>query len=240
MISWFQAGWGLPQNLPLEKVRLYPTFHPNSTRPNNYSVIGNTNTKICFFLSGILVSRLSNGQAVVSSVPAADHIYRDVFTSVFNESQFLPFTFVIHSAQQDAFYFVKEESWKVADDRNQIKRLGGHVNTTFHESSNVSGTGANVMDVKMHGSSYVINLRYGTSAEKEKQRLLHHAKASALRKAWHREREALKSNAPTLVDWMASEQDEIVKSGQANNYEAEYVHDVQVYPELAEDPYNVR
>lgn len=187
---------------------------------------------------GILVSRTKNNQAVVSSVPSANSIYKDVFTTVFNESYFLPFTFVVHSSQQDAFYFVKEETWRAQDDQGQLKRLGGKVNTTFHDSANGSGSG--VSDVKIHGPSYVINLRYGTSAEKERQRLLHHAKMSAVRKAWHREREALKANTPTSVEWSAAEQDEIVKLGSASNYDGEYVHDAQLYPELAEDPYNVR
>ncbi|XP_044012987.1 teneurin-a isoform X1 [Aphidius gifuensis] len=189
------------------------------------------------FGEGILVSRTPDGQAVVSSVPAANSIYRDVFTTVFNRSYFLPFTFVVHNAQQDAFYFVKEEIWKSSTDREQLKRLGGQVNTTFHENDNGSGSS---VDVKIHGTNYVVNLRYGTTADKEKQRLLHHAKTTAIRKAWHREREALKANTPTTIEWMVTEQDEITKNGFASNYDGEYVHDAQLYPELAEDPYNIR
>jgi hypothetical protein len=193
------------------------------------------------FGKGILVSRTKSGQAVVSSVPSANSIYKDVFTTVFNESYFLPFTFVVHSSQQDAFYFVKEETWRAPEDQGQLKRLGGQVNTTFHEGGGGGGLGpASLADVKIHGLSYVINLRYGTSADKERQRLLHHAKMSAVRKAWHREKEALKANAPTSVEWTPAEQEEIAKLGLASSYEAEYVHEAQHYPELAEDPYNVR
>ncbi|XP_023248034.1 teneurin-a [Copidosoma floridanum] len=188
------------------------------------------------FGRGILVSRTKSGQAVVSSVPSANPIYRDVFTSVFNESYFLPFTFVVHSSQQDAFYFVKEETWRAPDDQGQLKRLGGQVNTTFHEASGSAG----LSDVKIHGPSYVINLRYGTTAEKERQRLLHHAKLNAVHKAWHREVEALRANTLASLEWTVAEQEEILKAGVATGYEAEYVHDAQLYPELAEDPYNVR
>ncbi|KAL7300753.1 hypothetical protein TKK_0006730 [Trichogramma kaykai] len=195
------------------------------------------------FGRGILVSRTKNGRAVVSSVPSANSIYKDVFTTVFNESHFLPFTFVVHNSQQDAFYFVKEQAWRASEDQGQLKRLGGQVNVTFHDSgSNGSGSSdkTGLTDVKIHGPTYVINLRYGTTADKERQRLLHHAKMSAVRKAWHREHEALKSNTPTSIEWSTSEQDEIVKLGKAQSYEAEYVHDPQLYPELAEDPYNIR
>ncbi|XP_048511845.1 teneurin-a isoform X2 [Athalia rosae] len=191
------------------------------------------------FGKGILVSRTADGQAVVSSVPAANAIYKDVFTSVFNRSYFLPFTFVVHSAQQDAFYFVKEEIEKATEDCGQLKRLGGQVNTTLHENENGSGS-SSLTDVKIHGTSAVVNLRYGTTAEKEKQRLLHHAKTTAIRKAWHREKEALQSNTLTTVEWMVTEQEEILKVGHASNYEGEYTHDAQIYPELAEDPYNIR
>lgn len=192
------------------------------------------------FGRGILVSRTSQGRAIVSSVPAANAIYRDVYTSVFNRSFFLPFTFVVHSSQQDAFYFVKEETWKINDDKAQLKRLQGQVNATFHEIAKENGSGNNYFDVKIHGVNAVINLRYGTSVEKEKQRLLHHAKLSAVRKAWHKEKELLKSGFTGSNEWSTTEADEIVKVGYASGYEGEYIHDVLLYPELAEDPYNIR
>lgn len=76
--------------------------------------------------------------------------------------------------------------------------------------------------------------------EKEKQRLLHHAKLSAIRKAWHKEKEYLKSGFSGNVEWTNAEIDEIVKLGYATTFECDYIHDVQQYPELAEDPYNIR
>ncbi|KAJ9586714.1 hypothetical protein L9F63_019697, partial [Diploptera punctata] len=197
------------------------------------------------FGRGILVSRTPEGRAVISSVPAANAIYRDVFTSVFNQSYLLPFTF-FHNAQQDVFFFVKEDSWRASDDRGQLKRLGGQVNTTFHEKDATSGEtpvgtgGGKVADLKLHGAGAVVNLRYGTTPEREKQRLLHHAKITAVKKAWHREKEALRNGFAGSVDWSATEMDEILKVGYASSYNGEYVHDVRRYPELAEDPFNIR
>lgn len=192
------------------------------------------------FGKGIIVSQTDSGQAIVSSVPAANAIYRDVYTSVFNRSYLLPFTFVVHSAQQDAFYFVKEETWKANDDKGQLKRLQGQVNTTFHEIARENGSGNNYFDVKIHGSNAVINLRYGTTVEKEKQRLLHHAKLSVIRKAWHKEKESYKNGFFGSVEWSTNELEELSKVGYVSNYEGEYIHDVQQYPELAEDPYNIK
>ncbi|XP_023702268.1 teneurin-a isoform X2 [Cryptotermes secundus] len=197
------------------------------------------------FGRGILVSRTPDGKAVISSVPAANAIYRDVFTSVFNQSYLLPFTF-FHNAQQDVFFFVKEDSWRASEDRGQLKRLGGQVNTTFHEKEAASGetpagtAGGKVADLKLHGAGAVVNLRYGTTPEREKQRLLHHAKIIAVRKAWHREKEALRNGFAGSIDWSATEVDEILKVGYASSYDGEYVHDVRKYPELAEDPFNIR
>lgn len=192
------------------------------------------------FGKGILVTRSSTGQAIVSSVPTANSIYRDVYTSVFNRSSLLSFTFIVHSSQQDAFYFVKEETWRAAEDKAQLKRLQGQVNTTFHEIAKENGSGNNYFDVKIHGPGAIINLRYGTTEEKEKQRLLHHAKLTAIRKAWHREKEALRNGFSGSIEWSPVETDEIVKDGFAKSYDGDYIHNVQLYPELAEDPFNIK
>ncbi|XP_063706613.1 teneurin-a isoform X5 [Culicoides brevitarsis] len=192
------------------------------------------------FGRGILVSRTLEGQAIVSSVPAANAIYRDVYTSVFNRTHLLPFSFVVHNSQQDAFYFVKDDTWRASEDRQQLKRLQGQVNTTFHEITKENGSNGKYLDVKIHGIHAVINLRYGTTPEKEKSRLMHHAKLTAVRKAWHREKELLHFGLLTSMDWNQNEIDEIIKQGYANQFEGEYIHDVNTYPELADDPYNIR
>ncbi|EAT34453.1 AAEL013308-PA, partial [Aedes aegypti] len=192
------------------------------------------------FGKGIIVSRSLEGQAIVSSVPAANPIYRDVYTSVFNRTRLLPFTFVVHNSLQDAFFFVKEDSWRSTEDRQQLKRLQGQVNTTFHEGSRENGSGNNQLDVKLHIQNAIINLKYGTTAEKEHQRLMHHAKLQAVRKAWHREKELLRVGLISSYDWTQQETDDIIKNGYANLYEGEYIHDIIEYPEMLEDPFNIR
>ncbi|XP_041781162.1 teneurin-a isoform X2 [Anopheles merus] len=214
------------------------------------------------FGHGIIVSRVvadepEGGYAIVSSVPAANPIYRDVYTSVFNRTRLLPFTFVVHNSLQDAFFFVKEDSWRAAEDRQQLKRLQGQVNTTFHDPVSAGGPGgpggpgadrspgggakpSAHQDVKIHTTNAIINLKYGTTSAKERQRLMHHAKLQAVRKAWHREKELLRSGLISSYEWNAQEMEEIIKNGYANLYEGEYVHDIDRYPELLEDPFNVR
>lgn len=193
------------------------------------------------FGKGIIVSRTLEGQAIVASVPAANAIYRDVYTSVFNRTQLIPFTFIVHNSLHDVFHFVKEDSWRSSEDRQQLKRLQGQVNTTFHDVPNKeNANGSNYLDVKIHGTHAIINLRYGTTVEKEKQRLMHHAKLQAARKAWAREKELLADGLITSIEWNQSDMDEILKQGYSNFYDCQYIHDVNIYPELAEDPYNIK
>lgn len=193
------------------------------------------------FGKGIIVSRTLEGQAIVSSVPAANAIYRDVYTSIFNRSLLMPFTFVVHNSLHDVFHFIKEDTWRANEDRQQLKRLQGQVNTTFHEAPNKENSSkSNYLDVKIHGSHAIINLRYGTTVDKEKQRLMHHAKLQAARKAWAKEKELLADGLLTLTEWNQSDMDEILKQGYSNYYDCQYIHDVNTYPELAEDPYNIK
>jgi hypothetical protein len=192
------------------------------------------------FGKGVVVSRTLEGQAIVSSVPAANAIYRDVYTSVFNRTLLLPFTFIVHNSMHDVFHFVKEDSWRSAEDRQQLTRLQGQVNTTFHDVINKDNVSGNYLDVKIHGTHSIINLRYGATVEKEKIRLMHHAKLQAVRKAWGREKEQLADGLLTSTEWSQSDVDEILKLGYSNFYDCQYIHDVGSYPELAEDPYNIR
>ncbi|KAG8234383.1 hypothetical protein J437_LFUL015147, partial [Ladona fulva] len=241
------------------------------------------------FGRGIVVSRIPGGKAndledgwglkgdraVVSSAPSANAIFRDVFTSVFNRSLLLRPALLVHS--QEAFFFVKEEAWRAAEDVAQLRRLGGQLNVTLHErdatspsptslSSSGSSSGSErAVDLKIHGAGAVVNVRYGTTPEREVTRLLHHAKNAAVRKAWQRELELLRAGlagpvgggvgasgavgvgmgagsgaAGGGVEWTPAEAEEIAKVGYASAYEGVYVHDPRRYPELAEDPFNIR
>lgn len=90
---------------------------------------------------GILVSRSSDHRVSVHSSPAANPIYRDVLTSVFNNTLMLPFSLVLHQTLQDAFFFVKTEAWRAPEDRGQLKRITSQFNTTFHEKEGETGSG---------------------------------------------------------------------------------------------------
>lgn len=61
-----------------------------------------------------------------------------------------------------------------------------------------------------------------------------------MRKLWHRERELLRAGLPPTRDWTQVEADELLKVGYVSGFDGEHIRDVRLYPELAEDPFNMR
>ena len=192
--------------------------------------------------NGVLISKISKtNKVLVSSVPFANTIYRDVYVSVLNQSNMLPFVFNNHAMQQDMFFFVKEDHWKFADDKMQLKRLQGQVNTTFNQSNskkNATSDNTGILDVRIHGTNTEINLRYGTNMAKEVQRIMHHAKIAVSRRIWHREKEMLKNGFSGSLQWSNDELDDILKNGFCDNYDIDYYQDLSKYPEFAEDMFS--
>ncbi|XP_042895037.2 teneurin-m isoform X2 [Parasteatoda tepidariorum] len=195
------------------------------------------------FGKGITVSNV-NGRAVVRASARAEIIRKDVFSAVFNNCHILDLHLSFHG--QDVFYLVKDNTRRVGDDLNQLQRLGNSaVNTTVHESKLEEGEGhaasnqQHQVDVRIHSNHAILNIRYGTTAEKERQRLLRHAKRQAVSQRWSQERDIISSNQRGPLKWTEREKEQILSTGFANGYRGEYYHDVNLYPELADDPSNV-
>ncbi|XP_065207120.1 teneurin-a isoform X2 [Planococcus citri] len=190
---------------------------------------------------GIVLSKTTDNKVIVNSIQAASPIHRDVLVAVFNESFLLPFSLVVHGPHgpvQDMFYFVKKSMGRATEDQATLNRVAGELNVTVHEKEDDQGR--KIFDLRIHRTDTVLNVRYGTTVEREKQRLLHHAKVNAMRRAWHYERELLKNGLPTTKDWTPQESEELQKLGYVSGYDGEYAIDVQQYPELSDDPSNIR
>lgn len=52
---------------------------------------------------------------------------------MFNGSYMLDVLLLVHGASQDTLFFVQPRVERAGEDKAQLKRLGGSVNTTFHE-----------------------------------------------------------------------------------------------------------
>lgn len=84
------------------------------------------------FGEGVLISRV-DGKAFISVADGANSVVEDVITTVFNNSYFLDVHFSIHD--QDVFYFVKDNSLKIRDDMDELRRLSGKFNVSQDETN---------------------------------------------------------------------------------------------------------
>lgn len=96
------------------------------------------------FGEGVLISRV-DGKALISVVDGANNVVEDVITTVFNNSYFLDVHFNIHD--QDVFYFVKDNTLKIRDDMEELRRLSGKFNVS-QDDTNDQGLEVSLFNVK--------------------------------------------------------------------------------------------
>lgn len=199
------------------------------------NAVPNLSTLNVPFGRGITVSRMA-GRAVIRTVDKADPIQGDVHTSVFNNSLLLDLHLVMHG--QDVFYFVKDSTWRFHEDITQLQRLGTAINTTVHQSK--TDEGAQVSDVRIHTAHAILNIRYGTAPHRERLRLLWHARKHAVSQRWAQERQVLLTDQHGgALGWTDKDKEHILRTGSVPGYRGDYYHDVDSFPELADDPSNI-
>jgi hypothetical protein len=182
----------------------------------------------------MLLSRTGDGKAMISCpFCASNRIYRDVFTQILNGSEFL--RYISHSPSQDVFHFAKKELWKASDDLAELKRIGSQVNVTVHDQSAES----QMIHVKIAMSGAIISVRYGLTGSREEARIIHHAKGSALKKAWLNVKELIRDGFPVL-EFSPQEKEEIVKNNHLSSHHHEFTHDPDEHTFFADDPLNVK
>ena len=186
---------------------------------------------------GILVSRSSDGRAIVSSTSLADPVVRDVFTNVFNNSRWLNLTLPGHGHGQDTFHFFKRDNprVKVAEDMAALRRLGPNVNMTMHDATD-SGS----KEIKIatgHGNFVLI---YGTDLASETDLLWRHSFKLAARRAWHREQILARRGGVNTFLMTSAELEQLSRDGHLPNYRPELQQSLWNYPLLADDPTTMR
>lgn len=181
------------------------------------------------FGEGVLISRV-DGKAMVSVVDGVNSVVQDVVTSVFNNSYFLDLHFNIHD--QDIFYFIKDNTLKIRDDQEELRRLGGMFNMSIHEAEHGN-------ELKLHNNDAVIYIRYGTDIEQERHRILKHAHKRAVERAWELEKQLVSMGFQGRTEWSEEEKDELLVHGDVDGYDGVDIHSIHRYPQLADDPSNV-
>ncbi|CAK1544761.1 unnamed protein product [Leptosia nina] len=187
------------------------------------------------FGEGVLISRV-DGRAYISVADGANSVVEDVITTVFNNSFFLDVHFSIHD--QDVFYFVKDNSLKIRDDMDELRRLSGKFNVSQDET-NDQGLEVRVHAVGKGSAQAVIVLRYGVDPAQERIKLLKHAHKRAAARAWEREKALVAAGWEGRGSWTEEEKEELISHGIVDGWAARDVHSVSKYPQLADDPANI-
>ncbi|XP_045763059.1 teneurin-m isoform X8 [Maniola jurtina] len=187
------------------------------------------------FGEGVLISRV-DGKAFISVADGANSVVEDVITTVFNNSYFLDVHFSIHD--QDVFYFVKDNSLKIRDDMEELRRLSGKFNVSQDET-NDQGLEVRVHAVGKGSAQAVIVLRYGVDPAQERIKLLKHAHKRAASRAWEREKALVAAGWEGRGSWTEEEKEELISHGIVDGWAARDVHSVSRYPQLADDPANI-
>ncbi|XP_053599980.1 teneurin-m isoform X3 [Plodia interpunctella] len=205
------------------------------TEPITRNLLPRVSYKRGVFGEGVLISRV-DGKAFISVADGANSVVEDVITTVFNNSYFLDVHFSIHD--QDVFYFVKDNSLKIRDDMEELRRLSGKFNVSQDET-NDQGSEVRVHAVGKGSAQAVIVLRYGVDPTQERIKLLKHAHKRAAARAWEREKALVAAGWEGRGSWTEEEKEELISHGIVDGWAARDVHSVSKYPQLADDPANI-
>ncbi|XP_062616760.1 teneurin-2-like [Saccostrea cucullata] len=188
------------------------------------------------FGDGVTLS-YRNGRVEVGVMEKTPDWSKQLALVLVNGSEILDLQYIING--KDVHYFVKPESSKAAED---LKTLGIYNDEIRYEN------GLNVTvkrpahrrtetDIKLHGKHSIINIRYGTTLELERQRVLSHATTRAVNHAWRREKWILQNSLTSQYQWTSYEVNEILTHGSARGYEGRYRQSQTPtqYPELSDD-----
>ena len=163
-------------------------------------------------------------------------------STLLNNSEIVDTQFTIHG--RDVHYFVKPT---LEQAQNDARTLGlkpegdviGNVNVTIHRHHQTP----EVMlyaDYRLHGAHSVFNVRYGTTVDNERERVLGHAMERAIETAWLIERELAQSNKQSMYAWTEPQKEQLRSTGSVQNVRTRFFRDVFTYPELADDPKNIK
>ncbi|XP_040067621.1 teneurin-a-like [Ixodes scapularis] len=95
-------------------------------------------------------------------------------------------------------------------------------------------------DVTIHTAHAILNIRYGTAPHRERLRLLWHAKKHAVSQRWAQERQVLLTDQHGgALGWTDKDKEHILRTGSVPGYREDYYHNVDSFPELADDPSNI-
>ncbi|XP_034457716.1 teneurin-3 isoform X6 [Hippoglossus hippoglossus] len=146
---------------------------------------------------------------------------------------------------RDTHYFIKtslpENDLSALRLTSGRKSLENGVNVTVSQSTTVmNGRTRRFADVELQYGALALHVRYGTTLDEEKARILEHARQRALSSAWAREQQRVRDGEEGVRMWTEGEKRQLLSSGKVLGYDGYYVLSIEQYPELADSANNMQ
>lgn len=144
----------------------------------------------------------------------------------------------------DTHYFVKSSPAE-----NDLALLGMTVGRrTLESGTNVTvqqvntvlgGRARRITDVQMQHGALSLNVRYGSSLDEERGRVLELTRQRVVVAAWQHERHRLRQGEDGTRAWTDTERQQLFSSGRVQGYDGYYIVPADQFPELADSVSNV-
>uniref|UniRef100_A0A7N8WYT3 Teneurin transmembrane protein 3 n=1 Tax=Mastacembelus armatus TaxID=205130 RepID=A0A7N8WYT3_9TELE len=146
---------------------------------------------------------------------------------------------------RDTHYFIKtslpENDLSALRLTSGRKTLENGVNVTVSQSTTVlNGRTRRFADVELQYGTLALHVRYGTTLDEEKARILEHARQRALTNAWAREQQRVRDGEEGVRLWTEGEKRQLLSSGKVLGYDGYYILSIEQYPELADSANNIQ
>uniref|UniRef100_A0A3Q2P638 Teneurin transmembrane protein 3 n=1 Tax=Fundulus heteroclitus TaxID=8078 RepID=A0A3Q2P638_FUNHE len=146
---------------------------------------------------------------------------------------------------RDTHYFIKtslpENDLSALRLTSGRKSLENGVNVTVSQSTTVmNGRTRRFADVELQYGALVLHVRYGTTLDEEKSRILKQMRQRALSSAWAREQQRVRDGEEGVRLWTEGEKRQLLSSGKVQGYDGYYVLSIEQCPELADSANNIQ
>ena len=191
------------------------------------------------FGEGVVLS-VAEGRVVVDVLDSADQVLAALATVLLNNTHVVDAHMTLHG--RDVHYFVKESLAQAVEDVRTLSLRENQVvhglNITVHRH-HLTPDVMRYVDIRLHGNHTVLNVRYGSNSVEEWARVMDHAKERALEAAWKMEQSRVQAGMYTATNWSKRQRSLLLSKGVVPGMVGQYIRDVFIYPQLADDPKNV-
>lgn len=120
------------------------------------------------------------------------------------------------------------------------KTLENGVNVTVSQSTTVMDSRTRrFADVEIRAGALALHIRYGSTVDEEKARVVELARQRALAGAWAREQQRVRDGEEGVRPWTEGEKRQLLSSGKVLGYDGYYVLSIEQYPELSDSTNNI-